>query len=863
MLRLTLAQMRRSIGRLTAAGVAIMIGTAFVATTLLAGNVMTRSTYDAVTATFADADLVVLVGLDDAQLAAVRATPGVEAADRLAVGGTELRAGGERLWQNLIATPSDPRLSSVELTEGSAPQRPGQVALPADSLERLEVGLGDTLQTTRVEWVDAAGDVVDPAQAGAADVTYQEVVEDVTVVGVVDDPNGAWSQLGGTGVATLQDLLAWSGTSDPASLTRAVTIATSGDVAAVRADLTTALDGTEVLTKDEAAALGVESIAGDSNPLVMVVLGFAAVALLVAALVIANTFQVLVAQRTRTLALLRCVGARSSQLRASVLTEAAVLGVVASTAGLLVGTGLAQLALTVAGGADLGMPLPSTVAVTGTVVLAPLLVGTLVTVLASLVPAREATRVAPIAALRPADAPVVSARSGRVRLVLALLLGIGGLAGLLLAVAISVTPAGPMLALGIGILAGAASFVGVLLGAVFWMPRVVALAGRLLASTGPSARLAAANSLRNPRRTAATSTALLIGVTLVAMMSTGAASARTSLLSELDQRYAVDVAITAEADGVTPPALPDGLATRVAQVDGVQDVLAVPTTPVLLDGTWVDVAAVDPATGAVVLRDPEPLAGLTDGTVLLPAWFSGEDSPRGTVTVAPVEAVDGTPVPEGDGTPVELEAVRSTMPGTDALVTPATMAVLDADAAPSVLWVRVADPAEAVGVLADIRDVVGDSGAALSVESPVAERAQYEQLITVLLAIVVGLLGVAVVIALIGVANTLSLSVIERRRESATLRAIGLSRSQLRAMLAVEGLLIAGVGALLGIGLGLLYGWAGAATVFGSMGPLRLAVPWTDLGLVLLVALAAGLLASVVPARAAARTSPVAALAVD
>ena len=144
-----------------------------------------------------------------------------------------------------------------------------------------------------------------------------------------------------------------------------------------------------------------------------------------------------------------------------------------------------------------------------------------------------------------------------------------------------------------------------------------------------------------------------------------------------------------------------------------------------------------------------------------------------------------------------------------------------------------------------------------------AERASYERVIDTLLAIVVGLLGVAVVIALIGVANTLSLSVLERRRESATLRAIGLSRRQLRLMLAVEGMLIAGVGAVLGAALGLLYGWAGAVITFGQIGDVVLVIPWRDLALLFVVALGAGLLASVLPGRAAARTSPVAALAVD
>ena len=160
-----------------------------------------------------------------------------------------------------------------------------------------------------------------------------------------------------------------------------------------------------------------------------------------------------------------------------------------------------------------------------------------------------------------------------------------------------------------------------------------------------------------------------------------------------------------------------------------------------------------------------------------------------------------------------------------------------------------------------MRGALGDES--VIIESPVSMRVQYEQAIDTLLAIVVALLGVAVLIALVGVANTLSLSVIERRRESATLRAIGLTRRRLRFSLAAEGVLIAGVGAVLGAVIGVLYGWAGAAVVFGGLGSVELAMPWRDLGIILVVALGAGLLASVQPARSAVRTSPVAALAVD
>jgi putative ABC transport system permease protein len=175
--------------------------------------------------------------------------------------------------------------------------------------------------------------------------------------------------------------------------------------------------------------------------------------------------------------------------------------------------------------------------------------------------------------------------------------------------------------------------------------------------------------------------------------------------------------------------------------------------------------------------------------------------------------------------------------------------------------VRLGPDADPAAVVPAIQDALADTP--VQVVGAAVERAMYESVIDTLLAVVVGLLAVAVLIALIGVANTLSLSVIERRRESATLRVIGLSRRRLRATLAIEGVLIAGVGGALGIVLGVLYGWAGAATVLGVVGDVRLDVPWGDLAIVLAVSVTAGLLASVLPGRAAARTSPVAALAVD
>ncbi|WP_369824425.1 FtsX-like permease family protein [Cellulosimicrobium sp. CUA-896] len=498
------------------------------------------------------------------------------------------------------------------------------------------------------------------------------------------------------------------------------------------------------------------------------------------------------------------------------------------------------------------MPIPATITVTPAVVLVPLLVGTAVTVVASLAPARAATRVAPLEALRPADAPTVARGGGRVRLVVASLLTLGGTA--LLAGGIALGYAGtPEAGILVGVAGGALSFVGILVGAVFWLPAVVGLLGRLLAGTGSTARLASANTLRNPRRTTATSTALLIGVTLVAMMSTGAASARSSLDSALDDQYPVDVLVATDAYGATGDAVPAEVVRAVSGVDGVARVVELSAAEATLpDGSVTSVHGVHPDQARGVVRSPDELEQLAAGTVLIP------QSAAELYGLADGDDVELTG-PAGDV--VEVTARVGGVGGW--LLTTEDLRALDPEAVVSRLWVGLDDPQAATQVVPTIQDALVETEVPVEVLGAAVERAMMQDVIDTVLGVIVGLLAVAVVIALIGVANTLSLSVIERRRESATLRAIGLSRSQLRWMLAIEGMLIAGVGALLGIVLGLLYGWAGSATALSVMGDVALTVPWRDIALVLVVALAAGLVASVVPGRTAARTSPVAALAVD
>ncbi|MFI2103325.1 ABC transporter permease [Isoptericola sp. NPDC019693] len=875
MIRLTLSQMRRSAGRLAAAGVAIVIGTAFVAITLLAGNVITRTTYDSIAAQFTGADLVVRgVPADDAALDAVRGADGVATADPQLMSYQQLESGNRTIFQGVLAEPTDTSVLPLEVADGALPDASGEIALPVDVAERLDAAPGDSITLVRTVLEG------DPESEDA----WTEVREQLTVSGTLTDPYGAYSMQGGAAVASAADIAGWDagllapGEEPVLPTTVLVTLDDPSDVESARTAITGALTnaaassgtdtaGLDVVTpKEHAEAVASEMTGGENVMFTLFVLVFAAVALLVAALVIANTFQVLIAQRTRTLALLRCVGADKGQLRRSVLFEAAFLGLLSSVAGLLAGVGLGQAALTIGRGMDLGVPLPATVTITPAVVLIPLAVGTLVTLVAALSPARAATRVAPLEALRPADAPSAARGAGRVRLVLSIVVSVIGFALLGGGVALSTVAGEPTNGLLVAVAGGVLSFVGVLVGAVFWLPRVVALAGRLVGMSGPTARLAAANTLRNPRRTAATSTALLIGVTLVGMMSTGAASARVTMDSELDARYPVDVTVStdlssdptsvAAGDSTVAP-VPSALVGTVGDVAGVSHVVEAPATAATVAGDGVDEGLALTVRGvaredlASVMRSTETVEPLAKGTAVVSqdmaeAWGL-EDGQRLTLT-----GPDGT---------LQVTAAVTALADSALLVVPADLAALDPDAPVTSLWVGLDDPSDATSVVPSIQDAVADTEAPADVMGAAVERAGFQQVIDTALGIVVGLLAAAVVIALIGVANTLSLSVIERRRESATLRAIGLSKGQLRGMLAVEGLLIAVVGAVLGVLLGLVYGWAGAAAALGWAGSPVVVVPWRDVLLMLAVAAVAGLVASVAPARTAAKTSPVEALA--
>lgn len=897
MFSITLQLMRKSLKMLIPAGLAILIGTAFITSTLLFSNAMSDSLKTQATAVYARATHIVSVGkipedltpeetdriyrrtVDDLHLDRMRAIDGVVGVRADAQPLTlEIGHDGKRGTVVVTSTSPDAKLLTVDVTEGTQPIDNGEIALPADLASRLGVRVGDE--------VKASSD----ASRGDGGTEGTPAARNLLVVGLTDDPTGIYGYYGGAGV--LSD----------AELAHSLGAVTFGDVNPSSVYLDIEADKAAAATKEirtllpqyftiqDRAAVDAEAIAqydiGGTSITTVFLLGFGVIAMLVAALVIANTFQVLVAQRRRTLALLRTIGAKKGQLHRSVLLEACLLGLTAS--GLGIGTGAGFMAVACNGGLLEGMGLKARFIMTWPVIVVPLAFGVLVTVLASLSSARTATSVTPLEALRPIELAEGARRAGRVRLVLGALLVVGGAAMTVWALSWvhGAVDGGRNMDDGYSMvlltaIAGCAFvFLGLTLTAVAWLPLLIKGFGWLVAHLGPSAAIAHANVQKNPRRVAATGAALLIGVTLVSTIATGAASAKETMGDALATRYSVDMIVSGDLDQAT--------ADKIAAVDGIEGSVY---APVAVGGftdakgqdrsaLFVGVTGTDEL-GRVVRADLDG-ARVNRSTALFPTYsaLNGKrfDLTGGTVDVrigaaaatgsAEASTDAGTSDGNASGTKLSLTVTqadyRRVSDAYDAVAFVSDELFADGGFATDghMLLLRVDGEAgrSANDIYGDIQQIIADVPG-VSLGGPIAGRMQWESTIDSMMLLLVALLAVAVFIALIGVANTLSLSVIERTRESATLRAIGMTRGQLRRSLAVEALLISMVAGLSGVVMGTLFGWAGAYMVFSFYGAVAFPVEWGMDAAVLGVAALAALLASVFPARRAVRTPPVEALA--
>ncbi|MBD7996865.1 ABC transporter permease [Arthrobacter sp. Sa2CUA1] len=836
MLQVALAQVRLNARRFIAVGVAVLIAVGFLTATLIINASSKASLTQSVGQSFQNADLVVSAGYDDesgtfavldektADLA--RGMDGVADTYTVLASSVAVRDGRGTSYAVLTNIPADESLLPVAVVKGSLPAAAGDVAIDKQTADRRGIDLGSVLPVMSAD--DLAG-----AETPLTVTAIVEASSNPSMMGNAQlyavDQTAAPFATTGFGYDSIQLALAEGASVQEVQTALTEAIADAG----IRA--------VTVRTVEEQTTELMAGFTGGQDSLTVILLAFATVALLVCALVVSNTFSVLVAQRTRELALLRCIGAGRSQIRRSVLVEALLVGVVSSIAGVLAAVGLVAAiiaylqALPESGFATLDVP--------PLAVVAGMAAGVILTVLAALVPARAATAVAPLAALRPAEEVRAGTRKGRVRLAAGLVLAAAGAALL----AFGAYDGDLLIALPGGIL----SFVGILMCSTLFIPPLVRAVGFLASPLGVPGKLAAVNAVRNPQRTSATASALLIGVTLVVMMMTGAATARNAFDDTLAGEFPVDVTIRGAIPVESPFTGKD--AAAAAAVANVDRAAFLPLAGLAGGEEEIPVYALD-AADSPVLQDASMVPG--EGTIMMPQGTEAK-----TVTV------------RGASGDLELDVVTSSSRYFPALVSAETARTLggvpDQQApeqfqAQPMLWLSVADGLNTSGIL----DLQSGLAEALNIEDyqitgSVIERAAFEQVIDVLLMVVTGLLGVAVVIALVGVANTLSLSVLERTRESSLLRALGLTKRQLRGMLALEAVLIAGVAALFGIALGAVYGWLGAQSALGSFANVVPALPWAQLGGVLAVALVAGLGASLLPARRAARLSPVAGLAAD
>ncbi|MEV5003270.1 FtsX-like permease family protein [Nocardioides sp. LML1-1-1.1] len=701
--------------------------------------------------------------------------------------------------------PDQPAHRWQDLAAGRFPGGPGEALVDANAAKADDIAIGDRLR------IGTGTRALDVRVVGLADSPSNHAVSSVYLL---------WPDLRRWEDSLYVSSVAWSGGGHDAAVTAMRDVVPSADPTTVDAfvqDLQREVNN------------GVDVIA-------IIVLLFTTVALLVAVLVINNTFTILFAQRSRDFALLRCVGATRRQVVRSVRVESLALGVLAAVlgiaAGLGAGYGLVALIHAQWPGARLG---DAHIGPAWLLAAAVLAIG--VTLVAAWLPTRRVVQVSPLAALRPDDSTRVRTTTGRLRIALGVLLLGAGTAALALAIA---TAAPPALVAG-----GTAVFLGVLLLGPVVVPALIGVAGRAAGRLlGPSGRLAAGNAVRNPRRTAATTASLLVGVTLTTAVLTGLASSRSALADEMDDQHPVDLALTSGAR-----ALPADVVEQVRAVPGVAA-----ATPV--GGATARVPGLDPLP---VLAVPADEGGVLHGSL---------PTPRPRQVVLPwdalgdgIEVGDRVAVTVGDRTE-RLRVVGGEGWGDAALVAPATLARLAPETGVHAVWVRAedgADPEDLAGSLEAIGSPV-DAG----VENGLAQRAYVDLQLDVLTGGVVGLLGIAVVIALVGIANTLGLSVLERGREHALLRALGLTRRQVRRMLATEAVLLALVATLLGTTLGVTFAWAGVrALVEPAVDGAGLVLPWAELLAVVCAAVVAGLAAAVLPSRRAAKVAPAAGLALE
>jgi len=712
----------------------------------------------------------------------------------------------------------------VELMSGTAPDNAGEVAIDATSAEENDIALGSTIK-----------------------VLFQGPTQEFTVVGTVGF--GGEKNLGGTTSAyfdteTAQKLVGTPGFFD--------TIDVRAEDGVSQAELAQRLnsvvpDGTEAVTGATVAQENSDAVQEDLKFVGILFMIFAGIALFVGSFIIWNTFTMIVTQRSREIALLRAIGATRRQVLRSLLLEALMLGAAASAVGIGLGVGVARgLRLLM----DLvGFSLPSTsLQLEARTIWVSMLVGTLVTVVAAVVPARRATKVLPVEALRESTPGAEKPSKRRA------LIGVG----------ITGAGAAAMLAAlygGAHILVFGAGLVAALVGVMVSLPLAVRPLASLIATPlrlrGMPGELAKQNSMRNPRRTSSTAAALMVGLTLVVSMGVFASSLKASFGDVVSDSTNADLFLatsSTQAPGFSPSVI-----DAVQDVPGVDKVSPNGWGQARFDQADSSYSAVDPATAEDVMNlevSQGSIADLgKDGVVVSKTaattngWELG-DNVTAQFAASGKHALHIVAIYDGKG-----------WIGDDYIL---SIDQQNAFAGPQLVstgLVTLAAGADA----GEVQDAI-DATLADHPDAQVLDQAGFEKVasgfIDQLLKFVTVMLLLAVLIALLGIVNTLALSVFERTRELGLLRAVGMTRGQVRAMVRWESVVISLIGAMTGAALGIGIGLA-LSQVLKDEGIKAISIPGLQIALYVALAAVAGVLAAVGPARSAAKVDVLKAVVTD
>ncbi|WP_327693020.1 ABC transporter permease [Streptomyces sp. NBC_00459] len=848
--RISLSSLRAHKRRFAGTFLAVFLGVAFLAGTLVMGDTL-RAGFDTMfgeatsgtDAVVRSADAITTPGESEGVrqpvstelVRTVQQVPGVAAAAPDIQGAGQLVAadgdpiGGQgppTLAGNWI---TDPKLNPYQLAEGRAPLRSGEVVVNRGTAKKGGLTIGDTtvLRTPDPVRVTIVGLATFAGEDGMAQVTFTGMTQADAEKYLTAKP----------GEATSIQVRAGPRVGQKELVDR----------------LTSVLPrGVEAITGQESAEEDTEMISSRFlTVFTLFLLVFSGVAMLVATFSIHNTFAIVVAQRTRENALLRALGASRRQVTAATLVEATAVAVTASTAGLAGGIGIAaglQALFPV-----IGFPFPEgDLVISSLSMLLPLAVGIVVCLGSALLPAVRAGRTAPLAALR--ETAVDRSGASSVRAVTGA--GLGALAIAMTLIGVLVSPS--LWLAGLGAVLALTAFV--VLGPVASTAVVQVLGGPLGRLRGVPGGLARRNALRSPKRTAATASALMIGVAVVSLFTVFGASLKATMDQTVSRSFAGDVAVSTPSFGAGGSGLSPGLAPAIAQRPEVADAV----------GLGRGVAEVDGRGRALTVTDPVTLSRVFDlGDI------RGSLDDLGTDGIAVTEAeADRQGLKTGDTTRLTftdgrtenftVRAVfgRSELAG-EYVITRAAWAPHRTQDSDSLIAVSFKN-----GVDADAGKAAVEQVAARYGDPEVQTRDEYAESsaggIDMMLTLVYALLALAVLIALLGIANTLTLAVHERTRELGLLRAVGQTRAQLRAMVRWESVLVAAFGTLGGLVLGGFLGWVLVRAADGADdSAFAFALPPAQLVIVALVGIAAGGLAGLRPARRAARLDVLRAIATD